>query len=92
MMVSTLLETHKKRGTQLLKKPHRWENLLDGSWIHPELGIVRKVTAGHKFKFDWYSFPEELNLKNKLGPFLNRTEAIQALKDYRKRLLQHDEP
>jgi hypothetical protein len=93
MSVPTLLETHREKGTEGNNKRNydRWENLLDGSWIHPKLGIVRKVAACHKFKFDWFAYPEELNLKNKLGPFLNRTEAIKALEEYKeKRISQHE--
>jgi hypothetical protein len=93
MIVPTLLETHREKGTKGSNKRNydRWENLLDGSWIHPKLGIVRKVSACHKFRFDWFAYPEELNLKNKLGPFLNRTEAIKALEEYKeKRISQHE--
>jgi len=79
-VIETQSEFNSRRHFAAAPKPARWENLFDGcSWAHRKLGLIKKVRAYHKFLYDYYAWPDEMDPSVKFGPFLKRGEAVAAL-------------
>jgi hypothetical protein len=82
-VLETQIEMNRRLGIVAAKRTPRWENMDNGSWAHPKLGIIRKSRAVcQKTAFEYFAWPHEMDPTVKLGPFQKRTDAIAALQAY----------
>jgi hypothetical protein len=62
------------------KTPH-WEQISFGwEWSHPLYGVVTRTRAEHKFKFDYWAIPDEMNRAEKIGPLMGINECKAKLR------------
>lgn len=51
----------------------RWEDLYNGSWVHPLHGLIKRIRREH-----YLCYPEELNPNLKHGPYKTLADAKRA--------------